>query len=89
MTFRGDLWVDSVSKTSSSPRFAPSEGSDSASAGGISACSEDPEAGGAGILGRCWPVSASGCEVKNPGIKCGCSDALLWDALHAQLNKKA
>lgn len=83
MTFRGDLWVDSVNKISPSPRFAPSESSGSANAGGISASLEDPEAGGDVILGRCLPVNASGCEVKNPGITCGCNDALLWDALHA------
>lgn len=83
MTFRGDLWVGSVKKISPSPRFGPSEGSGSANAGGISACSEDPEAGGDVVLGRCLPVSASGCEVQNPGITCGCGDALLWDAPHA------
>lgn len=72
MTFRGDLWVHSVNKVSPSPRFAPSKGSGSASAGGISSCSEDPEAEGNVILGRCWNVSASGWEIKSPGIRCGC-----------------
>lgn len=50
MTFRGDLWVYSVNKVSPSPRFAPSQASGSASAGGISACSEEPEEEGNVIL---------------------------------------
>lgn len=69
--------MGSVKKISPSPRFALSKRSDSANAGGVSACSEDPEAGGDVILGRCWPVSASGCEVKNPGITCSCGDAVV------------
>lgn len=76
MTFRRDLWVDTLAKLSPSPRFARSESPGSASTSGAPTCVESTEPGG----GLSWE-SASGCKVKS-------CDVLLWDAVRAQLNKR-
>lgn len=68
--------MDTLDKLSPSPRFALSESFGSASSGGGPTCVESTEPGG----GLSWE-SASGCKVKS-------CDALLWDAVRAQLNRR-